>query len=90
MATMDKQLALAATAISRLRENVGNLEEANFVRQRTLADRFKQFGYWVDAFVILMVLGAIYYGKLIMRQMQLASQERQRHRLELQTGIVTI
>jgi signal transduction histidine kinase/CheY-like chemotaxis protein len=84
MATMDRKFAQVAAAISRLREDVRNIQQANYAHQRAIANSFKQLEYWIAAFVILMVLGAIFYGQKILKQMRLASQERLRHELELQ------
>ncbi|NOS73540.1 MAG: response regulator [Methyloglobulus sp.] len=84
MATMDRKFAQVAAAISRLREDVRYIQQANYAHQRAIANNFKQLEYWIAAFVILMVLGAIFYGQKILKKMRLASQERLRHELELQ------
>jgi signal transduction histidine kinase/CheY-like chemotaxis protein len=84
MAAMDRKFAQVTAVIARLREGVGDLEEVNFNYQQAQSNKFKQLGYWVDSFVVLMVLGAVFYGTKILNAMRQSAHERHRYELELQ------
>jgi signal transduction histidine kinase/CheY-like chemotaxis protein len=84
MATMDRKFAQVSAAFAHLSKDVRNIQQIHFNSQLAEANELKRLEYLIAGFIMLMVIGAIYYGHKIMDQMQLATQERSRHTFELQ------
>jgi signal transduction histidine kinase/CheY-like chemotaxis protein/HPt (histidine-containing phosphotransfer) domain-containing protein len=84
MAKVDRKFAQANSAISHLRADVRHIQQANYDNQLAVAYKFRQREYWIASFIVLMVIGALYYGQRILRQMRLSTRERKRHTLELE------
>ncbi len=78
MATMDKKYAQLNTALMELRRAVGAIQEQNFKEQTAAAAELQKYEHAIGLAILLMVLGASYYGHRIARQMQADADERSR------------
>lgn len=79
MATMDHKYAHLNAALLTLRRAVGVIQERNFKEQTAAAAELQQYEYVIGLSIVLMVLGATFYGHKIARQMQTDAEERERH-----------
>jgi PAS domain S-box-containing protein len=84
MATMDRRYATVNTAFADVRQAVAVIQQKNFARQMAAAEKQRRYEYAIGALIMLMVGGAVYYGRRISQQMRLdaqnaAVQEEQRH-----------
>ena len=79
MATMDHKYARLNSALLELQRTVASIQERNFIEQTASAAEFQRFEYVIGLSIILMVLGATYYGHKIAQQMQSDAAERERH-----------
>jgi two-component system, NtrC family, sensor kinase len=86
MATMDRKFAQVSAAIAHLRVDVRFIQQTNYDHQHSIANKFRQFEYWTAGFIVLMVIGALFYGQKILKQMRLATRERRRYTVELQNA----
>ncbi len=84
MATMDRKFALVNSKLAALNMEVRSIQKTHFDRQLALANELKRFEYLIAGFIVLMVLGALYYGRKILNQMRYVTHERKRNTLELQ------
>jgi len=76
MATMDRKFAAVNRALSRLTRNAWAIQSLYFDRQIEAAKVIKQLQYLIVALVILMILGALYYGSRLYRAVLLVDAER--------------
>jgi PAS domain S-box-containing protein len=79
MATMDHKYAHLNAALLQLRRGVGVIQEQNFKEQTAAAAELQQYEYVIGLSIVLMVLGATFYGHKIAQQMQQDADERERH-----------
>ena len=79
MATMDHKYASLNAALLELRRAVGAIQEENFTKQTAAAAELQRYEYAIGLSIILMVLGATFYGHKIAQQMQSDADERERH-----------
>jgi PAS domain S-box-containing protein len=79
MATMDHKYASLNAALLELRRAVGAIQEDNFTKQTAAAAELQRYEYAIGLSIILMVLGATFYGHKIAQQMQSDADERERH-----------
>jgi PAS domain S-box-containing protein len=79
MATMDHKYASLNAALLELRRAVGSIQQENFTKQTAAAAELQRYEYAIGLSIILMVLGATYYGHKIAQQMQSDADERERH-----------
>lgn len=76
MATMDRKFAGVNRSLSRLARNAWSIQSLYLDRQIEAAHVIKQLQYLIVGLVILMILGALYYGSRIYRAVLLADAER--------------
>jgi PAS domain S-box-containing protein len=86
MATMDHKYASLNAALLELRRAVGAIQQTNFTEQTAAAAELQRYEYAIGLSIILMVLGATYYGHKIAQQMQSDADERERHFNALQAA----
>ena len=79
MATMDHKYASLNAALLELRRAVGAIQQKNFTEQIAAAAELQRYEYAIGLSIILMVLGATFYGHKIAQQMQSDADERERH-----------
>jgi PAS domain S-box-containing protein len=79
MATMDHKYASLNAALLELRRAVSRIQQENFTKQTAAAADLQRYEYGIGLSIILMVLGATYYGHKIAQQMQSDADERQLH-----------
>jgi len=79
MATMDHKFANMNAALLKLRNTVSAIQEQNFEEQTAAAAEIQRFEYLIGLSIVLMVLGATFYGHKIARQMQSDADEKERH-----------
>jgi len=79
MATMDHKYARLNAALLQLRRAVGSIQEQNFKDQTAAAAALQRYEYVIGLSIILMVLGATFYGHKVAQQMQADADERERH-----------
>src|SRR4051812_30147564 len=79
MATMDHKYASLNAALLELRRAVGRIQQENFTKQTAAAAELQRYEYGIGLSIILMVLGATYYGHKVAQQMQSDALERDRH-----------
>src|SRR3954465_10116010 len=70
MATMDHKYASLNAALLELRRAVGTIQQKNFAEQTAAAASLQRYEYGIGLSIVLMVLGATFYGHKIARQMQ--------------------
>jgi signal transduction histidine kinase/DNA-binding response OmpR family regulator len=83
MATMDRRYATLDAAMARLSRHVRAIQKSHFERQVNIARSLEHLEYIIAALVILMILGALYYGTRVMKTMSSAEREREAHVREL-------
>jgi PAS domain S-box-containing protein len=86
MATMDHKYASLNAALLELRRAVGAIQQQNFAEQTTAAKSLQRYEYGIGLSIVVMVLGATFYGHKIARQMQSDADERERHFNALQAA----
>ena len=86
MATMDHKYASLNAALLELRRAVGAIQQKNFTEQTAAAAELQRYEYGIGLSIVLMVLGATFYGHKIARQMQSDADERERHFNALQAA----
>src|SRR4051812_24831261 len=79
MATMDHKYASLNEALLQLRRAVGTIQQQNFTEQTAAAAELQRYEYGIGLSIIVMVLGATFYGHKIAQQMQADADERERH-----------
>jgi len=79
MATMDHKYASLNAALLELRRAVGTIQQQNFTDQIAAAAEVQRYEYAIGLSIVLMVLGATFYGHKVARQMQSDAEERERH-----------
>jgi len=79
MATMDHKYASLNAALLELRRAVGTIQQQNFTDQIAAAAELQRYEYAIGLSIVLMVLGATFYGHKVARQMQSDADERERH-----------
>jgi PAS domain S-box-containing protein len=79
MATMDHKYANLNAALLELRSGVGTIQEQNFKQQMAAATDLQRYEYVIGLSIVLMVLGATFYGHKIGQQMQADADETERH-----------
>ncbi len=76
MATMDRKYASVNRALQRLARSGRAIQSLYFDRQIEAARVLRRLQYLIVALVILMILGALYYGSRIYKAAQLLESER--------------
>lgn len=76
MATMDRKYASLNAALARLSRQVRAIQQALFERQIALARSLDDLEFIIAALVILMIVGAVYYGTRVMKTMIAAERDR--------------
>ena len=76
---MDHKYAYLNAALLELRRAVGTIQEQNFKEQTAAAAEFQRYEYVIGLSIVLMVLGATFYGHKIAKQMQSDADEKERH-----------
>jgi PAS domain S-box-containing protein len=79
MATMDHRYANLNAKLLQLRRAVAKIQETHFDEQTAAAADLQEFEYAIGISIVLMVLGATYYGHRVARQLQADTAERERH-----------
>jgi len=79
MATMDHKYASLNAALLELEREVGRIQDQNFKAQTAAAAELQRYEYMIGLSIILMVLGATFYGHKLAQQMQSDNEERERH-----------
>jgi signal transduction histidine kinase/AmiR/NasT family two-component response regulator len=82
MATMDRKYAELTTALAGLRDAVMEIKHKNLEKQAAVAAELKRFEYLIATLVILMVLGATFYGRKMSQQIDHDAKENERHLIE--------
>ena len=77
MATMDRKYAAVNAALQRLSRNVRNIQKSHFDRQVETAQSLKRMEYLIAGLVILMIIGALWYGSRVLRAMRNADADRE-------------
>ncbi len=77
MATMDRKYASVNAALGRLSRHVRTIQKSHFDRQVETAQALKRIEYVISALVILMIIGALYYGSRVLKAMRTADAERE-------------
>ncbi len=76
MATMDRKYGTLNAAMARLSRNVRAIQKSHFDRQVETAKNLKRIEYLIAGLVILMIMGALYYGHRVLKTMRTADEER--------------
>ena len=77
MATMDRKYATLNGTIARLSRQVRAVQKTLFDEQVKITQNLKRIEYLIAGLVILMILGALYYGSRVLRAMRTADEERE-------------
>jgi len=88
MATMDRKFANLSLALSRLNEDVRDIQQTYFKQQSNEAERLRSLEYVIAMLVLLMIGGAVYYGHRLMADMQMTHRRQAQHAQELQNAMV--
>ena len=86
MATMDHKYASLNAALLELRRAVGTIQQQNFSEQTAVAAGLQRYEYGIGLSIVLMVLGATFYGHKVAAQMESDATERERHFNALQAA----
>jgi len=79
MATMDHKYARLNAALLKLERSVEAIQEQHFLDQTAAAAELQNYEYLIGFSILLMVLGATFYGHKIAQQMQLDDEEKELH-----------
>ncbi|MBE0626583.1 MAG: PAS domain S-box protein [Burkholderiales bacterium] len=86
MATMDHKYARLNAALLKLERSVEAIQEQHFRDQTAAAAELQNYEYLIGFSILLMVLGATFYGHKIAQQMQLDEEEKELHFSALQAA----
>ena len=75
MATMDRKFAEVNTVLAALRDDVSQTQKEHFDEQKAAAEDLQKFEYLVAGFIVIMVIGATFYGRRIAKQFQQTDAE---------------
>ncbi len=78
MATMDRKYAELNAAFANLENNIRAIQTRNFGDQEQESTALKTRGYFVAAAMLLMIIGALFYGYRSYLQMRAAAQDKER------------
>jgi signal transduction histidine kinase len=76
MATMDRKFAVLNLRIASLSQRVRAIQQSIFDKQQANAKSLQQLEYFIFALVVLMVIGALFYGRYISIAMKQAEKDR--------------
>ncbi|MEQ1882933.1 MAG: ATP-binding protein, partial [Burkholderiales bacterium] len=76
MATMDRKYAQVNAAFANLSGQVYEIQRHNFEEQMGLANLLRRLEYVIAGAILLMILGAMYYGRQVGQQVARASAEQ--------------
>lgn len=85
MATMDRKFAHLNAELLTLRNAVAAIQDQNFKEQWTAAAEIQRYEYLIGALIILMILGAIFYGHKVAQQIQMQAETDARAQADLQS-----
>ena len=77
MATMDRKYATLNGTIAHLSRQVRAIQKTHFDDQIRIAQNLKRIEYLIAGLVILMIIGALYYGSRVFRAIRTAEEERE-------------
>ena len=86
MAVMDRKYASVLDAFERLEATVRAIQADRFEEERIVAESLDQTEYLIGAAILIMIVGAGFYGRMMARTMNAASRERERYTAELRTA----
>jgi len=84
MATMDRQYAKVSESLGYLHEHIAEIQKQLFEDEMQSASYFRKLEYVLASFVLLMVGGAVVYGRKIKVQNENSASERERALKRLQ------
>ena len=76
MATMDRKFAILNLRIASLSQRVRAIQQLIFDKQQANAKSLQKLEYFISALVVLMVIGALFYGKQISIAMRQTEKDR--------------
>ncbi|MFM9888018.1 MAG: response regulator [Burkholderiales bacterium] len=79
MATMDRKYAQLTGTLAQLQNAVSQIQHANLEKQAAVATELRRYEALIAALIVLMMLGAIWYGHRISRQFDIDTEEKERH-----------
>ncbi len=79
MATMDRKYAQLTGTLAQLLDSVSRIQQVNLEKQAAVANDLRHYESLIGALIVLMVLGAIWYGYRISRQFDSDAEEKERH-----------
>jgi two-component system sensor histidine kinase/response regulator len=88
MATMDRKYARVHAALDGLREQVRAAQKSHLDEQQLAAQSLQRLEYLIGAFILLMVGGAMLYGRKIGRQMQKSDEDIRNLNADLERRVV--
>jgi len=83
MASMDQRYAKVNQELANLRHVVAMVQQRNFEEQTAAARALEQREYFLAALVLLVVAGAMLYGRRLSRRVQSDFREKERHLQQL-------
>ena len=86
MATRDRKYAQLNGALGRLAADVRRIQQSYFDRQLAVANDLRRLELVIAGFILVMILGAMYYGHRVMTEMQTVAVERERNTKELEAA----
>jgi PAS domain S-box-containing protein len=87
MAAMDRKYANVLSAFHDLRGDVSRVQQRLFAEQSAAARGLQRFEFLIGSLIVVMVGGAIVYGRKIEREMRLEAQLRETYRTELEERV---
>ncbi|MDH5540753.1 MAG: ATP-binding protein, partial [Rhizobacter sp.] len=86
MATMDRQYAQLNGAMTALSNHVHVIQRTNLEEQHALAQQLSRLEYVIAGGIVLMLLGAVYYGHRMRQQVDRAMAEQARSAREVEAA----
>ena len=87
MAAMDRRYANVLSAFHDLRSNVSRIQQRLFAEQSAAARGLQRFEFLIASLIVIMVGGALVYGRRIQREMRLEMESRESYRAELEQRV---
>jgi signal transduction histidine kinase len=86
-ATLNRRAATINSALAHLRTGIDRLQSRHMVEQTTAAENLQRSEFLIGGLITLMVLGAVYYGRVLAKQVALVTQGKEAYRHELEVRV---
>lgn len=87
MASMDRRYSTVNSTLVRLRKRISAVQNDQFTKQTAAAAMLQKSEYLIAGMITFMIVGATVYGRVIARQVALATRLKETYRSELEERV---